>query len=159
MTFDEVKEFLDSEPPALVVAPAPGVLRTATASESDDPRKAEDAPPPTKAKLDPNYVAARLEEVAANTDVERVTVMAAVAVDAGLPGLDIERAGELYRDLALKMPGMMRSTFSNAQTRGYLTNIGKGVFKPTSVGLNFARLGIRKPSPAKRRRSREGAAS
>jgi len=156
VTFEEVRAFLNSEPPALVAAPAPGVLRAATATDPDTSSK-EEGPP--RARLDANYVDARLQEVGARTDVERVTVMAAAAVDAGLPGLDIETAGSLYKDLALRMPGLMRSTFSNAQTRGYLTNIGKGVFQPTSAGLNFARLGMRKPSPAKRRRVKEGAAT
>jgi hypothetical protein len=156
VTFEEVRDFLNSEPPALVVAPAPGVLR-AKASPERDIDLGEDETPPMPS-LDANYIEARLQEVGAKTDVERVTVMAAAAVEAGLPGLSIETAGELYKDLALRMPGVMRSTFSNAQTRGYLDNVGKGTFKPTSAGLNFARLGIRKPSPAKRRVKRGAAA-
>lgn len=158
VTFEELREFLSSEPPALVAAPGPGALvRRAMTEQADDGPSDEPRP---RASLDAAYINARLEEVGARTDVERVTVMAAAAVDAGLEGLDISTAEDLYRELALRIPGVWRSTFSNAQTRGYIRNAGKGVWRPTTAGQNFARLGERRASPARKRsKTKEGAAT
>jgi hypothetical protein len=86
--------------------------------------------------------------------------MAQIAVDAGTSGLDMPTAENWYRELGLRMPGLMRSSFANAQTQGYIKNVSRGVWAPTAAGENFARRGERRPSPAKRRgrKSKEGAA-
>jgi hypothetical protein len=91
--------------------------------------------------LDPAQLHARFSEVNATTDIERVTVLAQAAVDAGMEGLDYETVADLYRKLGLRMPGKWRSTFSNAQNRGYIYSVGRGKWKPTPAGYNLARLG------------------
>lgn len=111
-------------------------------------------------RVDFGYIQGRLDEVGARTDVERITVMAQVAVDAGAPGIDVQTAENWYRELALRMPGVWRSTFSNAATRGYLRNAGRGMWRTTAAGENFARRGERRPAATRRtRRSREEAAT
>jgi hypothetical protein len=146
VTFAELQEFLSGDtPPVLTIA---GSGRSALASRTDEREGDSDD---DRMPLNPAVVEARFQEVEARTDVERVAVMAHLAVDAGLPGIDQATAERLYRELALRMPGLWRATFSNAQTRGYVTNAGQGNWRPTSAGSNFARLGQRRPSPARRR--------
>ena len=116
---------------------------------SEGSRAADDEP---VVSLAPARVEAQFEAVGARTDVERVTVMAWLAREARALGLDVEAATHVYRELGLPTPGNWRSTFSNAATRGYIVNEGRGIWRPTAVGENFARLGQRKPSPAKRKR-------
>lgn len=156
MSFEQMRELLDSELPPLL-ANVPGARRTPVAASSDDKEEGEQEES-APSRIDFAYLDARLEEVGARTDVERITVFAQVAVDAGAPGLDIPTAENWYRQLALRMPGVWRSTFGNAQARGYLQNVGRGLWSPTSAGMNFALRGDRRPSPARRtRRTRQGA--
>ena len=149
VTFAELQEFLNGETPP-VLATSPVGARGAPAPRDGEPTSVStDHPMP----LNPAVVESRFQEVDARTDVERVAVMAQLAVDAGLPGIDQPTAERLYRELALRIPGLWRATFSNAHTRGYVTSAGQGNWRPTSAGSNFARLGERRPSPAKRRKS------
>lgn len=101
--------------------------------------------------LDPTKLHARFSEVNATTDIERVTVLAQAAVDAGMDGLDYETVADLYKKLGLRMPGKWRSTFSNAQNRGYIYSVGRGKWKPTPAGYNLARLGEKKALPRRGR--------
>jgi hypothetical protein len=103
--------------------------------------------------LDPPRLHAQFSEVNATTDIERVTVLAQAAVDAGMEGLDYETVADLYRKLGLRMPGKWRSTFSNAQNRGYIYSVGRGKWKPTPAGYNLARLGEKKTAPRRSTRS------
>jgi hypothetical protein len=154
VAFDELLDLLDRDTPTLL-ASAPVGPRTPDRSRDDDGGGGN-----RTATFDYATIEARFQEVQARTDVERITVIAQIAVDAGLPGLDVETAENIYRELGQRMPGNWRSTFSNAQTRGYLRNIERGVWRTTAAGENFARRGERRPSAARRRgRAREGAAS
>jgi len=161
VSFKELRELLADDLPRSLASPARGALgKSREASEpSEDPLPPEASP--EMARIDFGYLDARLEEVSARSDVERVTVLAHAAVEAGAPGLDIATAENWYRELALRMPGVWRSTFGNAQARGYLRNVGRGLWRPTSAGENFARRGERKPSPARRakRGARQGAST
>lgn len=103
--------------------------------------------------LEPARLHAQFSEVNATTDIERVTVLAQAAVDAGMEGLDYETVADLYRKLGLRMPGKWRSTFSNAQNRGYIYSVGRGKWKPTPAGYNLARLGEKKTAPRRSGRS------
>lgn len=113
-------------------------------------------PPPGTDALNPRAVEARMKEVGASTDIDRVTVMAQAAVDAGLPGLDYPTVGRLYTALALRKPPTWRATFSNAKQRGYIESVAQGVWKPTVPGENFARYGDRKSTTGKRRKAAPG---
>jgi hypothetical protein len=93
--------------------------------------------------LDPRIVAERIKAVGAATDIEKVTVMAQAAVDAGREGLDYATVERLYSDLGFKKPPRFTKTFSNAKTRNLVKSVSQGVWRPTVPGENFARLGIR----------------
>jgi hypothetical protein len=120
--------------------------------ESDGNEEADEGLRPEA--LVPTRLHARFSEVNATTDIERVTVLAQAAVDAGMEGLDYDTVADLYRKLGLRMPGKWRSTFSNAQNRGYIYSVGRGKWKPTPAGYNLARLGEK---TTRRRKSRQGA--
>jgi hypothetical protein len=150
VSFETVRELLDRDPPRIATTPASATPRiqrqSPTSGGGEEPENIPEAP-----RVDFAYLDAQLQEVGARTDVERITVLAQVAIDAGAPGLDIATAENWYRELALRMPGVWRSTFANAQARGYLRREGRGLWRPTSAGENFARRGERRPSPARRR--------
>lgn len=93
--------------------------------------------------LDPKHVAERLRSVGASTDIERVTVMAQLAVDAGRDGIDYATVERLYSDLGLRKPPRFTKTFSNAKTKNYVKSVSQGVWRPTVPGENFAKLGHR----------------
>jgi hypothetical protein len=157
VSFDELLDLLDRDaPPTLLTGGGPGGRQTVGSDGGDGGGGGGRGGGGNG--FDYQSIEARFEEVAARTDVERVTVLAQVALDAGLSGIDTETAENIYRELGLRMPGNWRSTFSNAQTRGYLRNAERGVWRPTAAGENFARRGERRPSPQQRRRAREGAA-
>lgn len=126
--------------------------------QEESPAKRDDGGSPEEgettplnpASLDPAHLHARFTEVNATTDIERVTVLAQAAVDAGMEGLDYETVSDLYRKLGLRMPGKWRSTFSNAQNRGYIYSVGRGKWVTTPAGYNLAKLGEKQS----RRRSR-----
>jgi hypothetical protein len=146
VSFAELQEFLDREelPPALRTPPRGG-----NGMQQEQHEELEERP---VIALDPAQVEAQLEKVGARTDVERVTVLAWAAREAGAPGIDAETATRIYRELGLRMPGVWRSTFSNAATRGYIVSEGRGYWRPTSPGENYARLGQRRAGGQSRRR-------
>lgn len=149
---DEFRSFLRDELPIILESLPSGTFSSGrgfssmpTASSSDDePRDArsedQDADGST---IDIPALAARIEEVKASTDIERATLMAFFAKEAGLPGLDSGMADWLYTELGIPKPGVWRATFQNAKRKGYLKNVKQGVWKPTYTGENFARHGIR----------------
>jgi hypothetical protein len=162
ITFDgdqaDFKLFQDAYPelPELLRATEPGGSPEPSAS---DPQNAhhvhEEAPPSSRTGVDVRVLDARLSEVNATTDIERVAVMAQAAVDAGLPSLDYQTADRLFEDLGLRKPAKMRAAFQNAKSRGLVRSVGQGTWRPTVAGENFARYG-RKPA---RRASRSSASS
>ena len=112
---------------------------------SDDGAGSGRESPPTVAsgQLDPNALLARMNEVGASSDIERVTVIAHEAVEAGLDGVDAPTVERLFTQLGLRTPPKLRATFSNAKQKGYLQSAGHGRWVPTVRGSNFARTGIR----------------
>jgi hypothetical protein len=101
----------------------------------------------------PTDLQTQLDAVNANTDIERVAVMAHYALQSGQPGLTMELAKEWYTHLGIPKPGVWKSTFSNARARGYIHHTPEG-WKPTTVGENFAVHGIRR-QPGRRRATRQ----
>ena len=145
VSFADLQTFLDrAEPPA-------ALRGTPSTSDRQNGNGEEET---LAVALDPARVQAQFDHVEARTDVERVTVIAWAARETGAPGIDHDTAARIYRELGLPMPGNWRSTFSNAATRGYIVNEGRGIWRPTAPGENFARLGQRRPSAAARRRNR-----
>jgi hypothetical protein len=126
----------DREVPALE---APGANATGTYDA--------DATPPDAglSSLDPRAVAKRIESVEAKTDIDRVTVIAQAAVEAGLPGIDYPTIEKLYTDMGLEKPMRFAKAFSNAKTRGLVRSVQHGTWAPTVVGENYARFG-KKPA-------------
>jgi hypothetical protein len=100
--------------------------------------------------LDPRTLAVRMEKVGAKTDIERVTVMAQAAVDAGRDGLDSKLADSLYDQLGFPKPSRWSKAFSNAKARGLVRSPKYGFWAPTVHGENYAKHGT-KPPPRRRR--------
>jgi hypothetical protein len=99
--------------------------------------------------IDPRAVYARWAQVGANTEIERVTVVAQAAVDAGLGGIDYKTIDGLYDDVGQPKPPRFPKAFFNAKERGFLRSVKHGVWAPTIKGQNYARYGT-KPSRARR---------
>jgi hypothetical protein len=91
--------------------------------------------------LDPKSLAKQLEKVGATTHIQRVTVMSQAAIDAGMEGLDFTTVEQLYKNLGVAKPGSWKATFSNARTAGLVQNVGRGKWKPTTKGENYALYG------------------
>jgi hypothetical protein len=94
-----------------------------------------------------------MQAVGATTDIERVAVLAQLAVEAGRPGIDAATADDLYEELGYPKPPRWSRTFFNAKQRNFVRMQGRGVYRPTVQGENFARLGHRattvvRPRPA-----------
>jgi hypothetical protein len=102
--------------------------------------------------LAPGYVAERLSMVGASSDIERVTVIAQLAVEAGMAGADYQLTERLYTDLGLRKPARFTKAVANAKAKKYITTVGQGTWKPTYLGENYARgLGRATREPAHRR--------
>ncbi len=99
--------------------------------------------------LDPRAVAKTIERIGAKTDIERVTVIAQAAVDAGLPGIEYDAIDKLYGDMGIEKPARFAKAFSNAKGRGLVKSVKHGTWAPTVQGENYARFGTK---PAKRPR-------
>jgi hypothetical protein len=143
---DEFEKFSGfvSKLPSLVGEIGPPVeaeRQTQNGSGDDDD---DDASP-----LDPATLQARFSKVGASTDIDRVTVIAQAAVEAKLDGANFELADSIYDALALAKPARWKVTFGNARTKGYLQNVGRGIYKPTVPGQNYAR-GLGGGAPRKR---------
>lgn len=93
----------------------------------------------------PRAVAERMQAVGATSDIERVAVLAQLAVEAGRPGIDATTADDLYEELGYPKPPRWSRTFFNAKQRNFVRSAGRGVWRPTVHGENFARLGRRPP--------------
>jgi hypothetical protein len=148
--FDRFTSFL-TELPAFVGTLGPtGATVPTSQLGSGLSGNADSAAPP--GSIDARLVADQLATVGASTDMERVTVMAHFAQEAGLGGVDYAMVDRLYTELGMRKPTKMRATFSNAKQKGYVRSVGNGVWAATVTGENFARHGIR----AGQRRARRG---
>jgi len=147
--FDRFTSFL-TELPAFVGTLGPTVASTAHTALAP-PGGTGDPPPLPTGSIDPRTVAEQLATVGAATDIERVTVMAHYASEAGLGGIDYAMVDRLYTELGMRKPTKMRATFSNAKQKGYVRSVGNGAWTVTVTGENFARHGIRagqrRPTP------------
>jgi hypothetical protein len=108
--------------------------------------------------IDPRALMARMTKVGATTDIDRVTVIAQAAVDAGLDGVNSELADALYTELGIPKPSRWSKAFSNAKTRGLVRSAKYGYWRPTVNGENFAKHGL-KPSGKRQRPTRRPADS
>jgi hypothetical protein len=95
--------------------------------------------------IDVRVLAERLGELEAKSDIDRVTVMAHAAREAGFDGIDYNLAERLFVELGERKPTRIRATFQNAKARGLVRAAGRGTWAPTVAGENYARLGHKKP--------------
>jgi hypothetical protein len=110
-----------------------------------------DEPPNGGDSFGAHQVATRFEAVEAKTDIDRVTVIAQLAVESGADGVDYDTADRIFEELGYPKPNRWAKTFHNAKVRGFLRSAGeRGTWRPTVQGENFARLG-RKDAPTRRR--------
>jgi hypothetical protein len=115
--------------------------------------------PPGGDALSPRLVDERIRAVGATTDIERVTVLAQLAVEGGRDGIDYDTAARIYTDLGLPKPPRWSRTFANAKTRNLVRSAARGLWRPTIQGENFARLGHRSEAAPRRRSVAGGATS
>lgn len=129
--FERVSAFLAEPPDSL----------TATASRVRDvPPKDAPERDVVGGGLSPAAVDARLLQVGAANDQERMTVMAQMAMDAGREGIDFDTLTRLYTELALKKPAQFPTkTLSNAKYAGLVQPVKPGVWRTTYKGENFAK--------------------
>jgi hypothetical protein len=95
--------------------------------------------------IDVHALAQRLGTLGAKSDIDRVTVMAHAAKEAGLEGIDYKLAERLFVELGERKPTRIRATFQNAKARGLVRPAGRGTWAPTVAGENYSRLGHKKP--------------
>lgn len=156
--FEDFKTFLADELPQLLpTARSEPVQDTARIGQPASESHAEErdaSSDPEEQQVDIAAIGSRLDELAVTSDIERVSVMAQAALDAGREGLDYETADRLFTELGIAKPSVWRATFQNAKKRGYLQSVGRGLWKPTYAGENFARLGDRRAPVRKRARRR-----
>ena len=131
--FERFTRFL-ADPPSLV-----GIL----SAEAPVGETHQTLPPPPAGAIRPQGVAERMRAVGASSDVERVTVMAQLAVEAGRDGIDYPEVNRLFEALGERKPANLRQTFANAKRSGFVRSAGQGRWAPTVVGENFGRLGTR----------------
>lgn len=91
--------------------------------------------------LDARAIASDIERLGAKTDIERTTVIALAATDAGLEGIDYPTIDRLYTELGFPKPARFAKTFSNARSRGLVRSVKHGVWAPTVIGENYVRHG------------------
>jgi hypothetical protein len=101
--------------------------------------------------INPHAVAQLIERVGAKSDIDRVTVIAHAALEAGLEGIDYGTIEKLYGDMGFPKPARFAKAFSNAKARGLVKSVKHGVWAPTVQGENYARYGHR---PARRTQKR-----
>lgn len=113
-------------------------------SEGDDGLEGPDSGPlGSDGRIDPRAVASRIAFLNASTDIERVTIIAQAAIDAGLEGIDYATIPRIYDDMGLPKPPRFPKAFSNAKGRGLVKSVKYGVWAPTVQGENLARYGQR----------------
>lgn len=138
--FARLQSFLAEPPEAFAAAgdsPA-NTEETPGEGENGDPGAGGNGGPNRNA-LDPGAVEERLNQVGARTDIERVTVMAQLALEAGLSGIDYTTVDRLYTELGLPKPSRYTKAFSNAKVRNMVRNVSQGIWAPTYIGQNYAR--------------------
>jgi hypothetical protein len=106
-------------------------------------------------EIDVRKLAEDLERIGASSDIERVTVIAHAAGQAGMEGIDYSTMNRLYDELGYPKPPRWPKPFSNAKARGLVRNVKYGIWLPTIQGENFARYGRR--DTAKKRSGRKPA--
>ncbi len=133
--FERVSAFLADPPESLTSGQVPDGGDGSGDGETADSRDRHG-----RAPIDPGNVAARLDELGARNDQERVTIMAQLAVDSGKDGIDYESLNSLYTELALKKPANFPTkTLSNAKYSGLMKMVSPGLWRPTYKGENFAK--------------------
>jgi hypothetical protein len=130
--FTALKESLGITPELLEIA-AKTPPKESEESTGDD-EGSDDA-----ANLEPGYVMERLTMVGANTDIERVTVIAQLAREAGMAGADYPLLERLYTELGFRKPSRFTKAVANAKARNLVQTEGQGVWRPTYLGENYAR--------------------
>jgi hypothetical protein len=160
--FERVSAFLEQPPDSLTATPPPEatVIRPAHTRPTPNataPDDLEDSGP----YVEPAAAMERLEQVGADNDQERVTVMAQLATEAGHEGVNYETINHLYTELGFRKPAQFPAkTFSNAKASGLVRSVKPGIWKPTYRGENFARgLGRGPERPARRTGSRQRSSS
>lgn len=134
--FERISEFL-AEPPESLTAEAVPAVTPKTVGNTPFGGMDESG---SGDKLNPAFVAARLEQVGAANDQERVTVMAQLAVENGKEGIDYPTLENLFSELALRKPAQFPAkTLSNAGSSGLMKKVKQGVWRPTYRGENFAK--------------------
>jgi hypothetical protein len=142
--FQRLSEFLAQPPESLTAG-------SASPSSAPDDSSQQKSPEIPRAPLAPAAVASRLEKVGAANDQERVTVIAQMAQESGLEGVDFETLAQLYSELGFRKPAQFPSkTLSNAKSSGLVTPVKPGVWRPTYRGENFAKGFGRDTQPRRR---------
>jgi hypothetical protein len=111
----------------------------------DSDGEAEGLPVPlgSDGQIDARAVEAQLTRVGASSEIERVTVIAHAAVEAGLDGIDYPTIARLYDDMGIPKPPRFPKAFSNAKERGLVKSVKYGIWATTVQGENFAKYGKR----------------
>jgi hypothetical protein len=91
--------------------------------------------------INPHTVAQLIDRIGAKSDIDRVTVIAHAALEAGLEGIDYMMIEKLYDDMGFPKPARFAKAFSNAKARGLVKSVKHGVWAPTVQGENYARYG------------------
>lgn len=125
------------------------------AGEDEDASAGEDERLPDRkpqsGEIDARALHERMESVGATTDIDRVTVIAQAALDAGLEGVHAELGDRVYTELGIPKPSRWAKAFSNAKSRGLLRNVKHGVWRTTVNGENYARHGVKPTRPRAKR--------
>jgi hypothetical protein len=161
--FDRVLSFL-ATPPEVLTAPAAELSEDIEGNRGDDGGSDDSgggggggADPGDSARagggaLEPAHVNERLMMVGAKSDIERVTVISQLAVEAGMAGADYPTVEQLYTELGFRKPSRFTKAVANAKSRNLVRTVGQGIWKPTYLGENYARgLGRATTEPAHRR--------
>jgi hypothetical protein len=150
--FERISNFLEQPPDSLTATPPVGAGVKRLAPKEPAPEESEDGGSP----VEPAAVMERLDQVGADNDQERVTVMAQLAAEAGGEGIDYGTINHLYTELGFRKPAQFPAkTFSNAKASGLVRMVKPGIWKPTFRGENFARgLGRGPERPGRRTGSR-----
>lgn len=153
--FDRLAGVVDIPPDLLAsirAASAPNQLPAGAGQEKERDRDGDATAAVTSGSIDVRALAERLGRLEAKSDIDRVTVMAHAAQEAGFDGIDYNLAERIFVELGERKPTRIRATFQNAKARGLVRATGRGTWAPTVAGENYARLGHKKP------RQRGGAA-
>jgi hypothetical protein len=138
--FERISEFLAEPPESLTAGSSSGGSEPAPSTLPGPQNGVQGPSVPDGPSLDPATVSARLEQVGAANDQERVTVIAQLAVESGKDGIDYDALNSLYTELGFRKPAQFPAkTFSNAKGSGLVKPVKPGVWRPTYRGENFAR--------------------